>query len=978
MIPSVARRVISEHIVGRDAEIGLATQAITATLEGSDDRVELVLIGGEAGVGKTRLLNELVERACAGGALVIGGRCLEHGGEIRPLSAIVELLSELAPLAEDHGVAIPAELAPLLGGGAGGSATALSETPAKLDDQIRWLLGRITHRRPVVVTVEDLHWADQTTRRLLSTLLRARDLGRFLVLASYRSDELHRRHPLLPFLAEIQRTVRCEHIELPVMELSEITDLAAAILGESVDAATAASLWQRCGGNPFYAEELLAAGLDRPQPPPGVRHVILARMQSLTPHAIRCLDAAATMAAPIDSMALRAACALETDAQCRAAADELCNERFLVESAHGLTFRHELVREVVLDDLLPGERTELMAAAAQALERHRPDRLGEIARLHLLAEQLPEALRASIAAAEAAESIGAMAEASEHYGRGLDIWSRVGDTSRITPLSHVQLLRRTARAANLARSFDRAVELARMAVDEAGAVGSDEEGSILVELTQYLWYAGSPGLDDVIARGLAVIPAEPPSIERVRMEIRHAGRLRMRGEVEVSDALLRSAAESAAALGDLGAVADARAGLEYERAMLGDEHVVARMREAFALAASIDDGPIAAKIAINLCNALLFLGRYQEAAAIHAIGLPIIQRHGLMPTHGILLEGNVVQALEPIGRWDEAAAIVADIHRSHSAESVHRWASALVGWSQILINRGRFADAAPTYQRGFELQSSGYYEGDLGPLGNGAVELARAGAAAPITAETVTSWIELIPVQESVWAARLAANSIRYLVPPTSAREHRYASETAAGWIDRIRQAVDDHYIEPPVALEIWLEQASAELRAARHDQDPEPWARIVVRWDEFGCPYFAAAARFRCAETLLLAGGARSSSDRARARELLIDAARTAMLLEAEPLARDTEDLARRARLTLDGAADAPERTRATRGAFDLTRQELEVLRLVSEGRSNGEIGDRLFISRKTASVHVSNILRKLGAANRIEAAAIARRHGL
>jgi DNA-binding CsgD family transcriptional regulator len=215
-------------------------------------------------------------------------------------------------------------------------------------------------------------------------------------------------------------------------------------------------------------------------------------------------------------------------------------------------------------------------------------------------------------------------------------------------------------------------------------------------------------------------------------------------------------------------------------------------------------------------------------------------------------------------------------------------------------------------------------------------------------------------------------------MPPISDREHSYVSETAEGWIARLRQVVDHHYIEAPPALDAWIEQASAELRSARHEKDPEPWATLAERWDRLECPYFAATARFRCAESLLLAGGARFAADRARAQQLLVETGRTAEQLQAQPLARATEDLARRARLTLGSSGDTPDETRTARAPFDLTRQELEVLRLVTEGRSNGEIGDRLFISRKTASVHVSNILRKVGAANRIEAAAIARRHGL
>jgi DNA-binding CsgD family transcriptional regulator len=176
--------------------------------------------------------------------------------------------------------------------------------------------------------------------------------------------------------------------------------------------------------------------------------------------------------------------------------------------------------------------------------------------------------------------------------------------------------------------------------------------------------------------------------------------------------------------------------------------------------------------------------------------------------------------------------------------------------------------------------------------------------------------------------------------------------------------------------LGTWLAQARAELAEADGDPSPEPWAHLVAAWDELGCCFFAAEARYREADALLRAGGGRSTADRSQATGLLAEGRLVAVDLGAEPLRHSIDDLARRARLRLpdDSSPEPPAPTRPE--PFGLTARELEVLRLVNEGQSNGEIGAALFISTKTASVHVSNILRKLGAANRIEAAAIGRRH--
>jgi DNA-binding CsgD family transcriptional regulator len=484
----------------------------------------------------------------------------------------------------------------------------------------------------------------------------------------------------------------------------------------------------------------------------------------------------------------------------------------------------------------------------------------------------------------------------------------------------------------------------------------------------------------VIQRALEVMPTEPPTAERARMEVRRASRLRMGGRLDEADALLERAAATAMVVGARDVEADARAATSYERAIFGDERVLTRMYDALALAVSADAGSVASKITVNITNALVFLGRFEDVVALYDRGIRLAERHGLMPLTGLLLQGNMLEALEPLGRWEEAEAIVEDVLRRHGAASSHHWASALVGWGQIEINRGHYAAAAPTYTRGFELRASGYYGGDLGQLGVGLLELAATGAAAPAPIATVDAWVTELPDEEAVAGARLAATAARHLVPPPSAPEHGRVAATVDGWIDRLHGIAAERFITVPPVLHAWLDQARVELTAARGQHAPDRWARAVANWDALGCPYYAAQARYGEANALLLATGGRAASDRARATELLAGAHDTAARLSAEPLRTAIVDLARRARLQLPDerpSADARASPEPVRDApFGLTSRELEVLRLLVEGRSNGEIGAQLFVSRKTASVHVSNILRKLGAANRIEAAAIARRH--
>jgi DNA-binding CsgD family transcriptional regulator len=351
-----------------------------------------------------------------------------------------------------------------------------------------------------------------------------------------------------------------------------------------------------------------------------------------------------------------------------------------------------------------------------------------------------------------------------------------------------------------------------------------------------------------------------------------------------------------------------------------------------------------------------------------------------MGLHGLLTLGNSLQALEPLGRWDEADAVVDDITRRHGTESVHRWASAIVGWLQIELNRGHHAAVARAYGRGFELESSGYYTGDLGQLGTGLIELAASGEAPPVSIDTVDGWIRSIEADEATWTARLVAVAARHLVPPHGRPDHQVAVDAIQSWIDHVQSIADTRYVAPPIVLGLWLDEARAELAWSRGDTSTQPWAHLPARWDAVACPFFAARARYRYAEALLTATGGRAPAERSAAATLLGDALRAADRLGAEPLQRDVLDLAQRARLvvTIDDHSQRLEAAGDEPAPFGLTPRELEVLRLIADGRSNGEIGDELFVSRKTASVHVSNILRKLGAANRIEAAAIARRHQL
>jgi DNA-binding CsgD family transcriptional regulator len=447
------------------------------------------------------------------------------------------------------------------------------------------------------------------------------------------------------------------------------------------------------------------------------------------------------------------------------------------------------------------------------------------------------------------------------------------------------------------------------------------------------------------------------------------------GERTEADLALETAADMAARLGERGVEATARAHVGYWRALLGDDRALGNLSDGLCLARSIDDGPAGTVIAINLSHALVHLGRFREAAELYDEGAAFAERHGFADTRGLVFAGNVLEALEALGRWETAGAVMDKIRSRLSPDTVHRWASAFLGWTQIQIHRGQYAEVASSYHRGLEMWQTGYYSGDQLPAGSGLIELAAAGAVPPVEPATVEMWLDGLGPDQAPRGARLVATAARHLVPPATSVEHGRMVETVRDWIGRLRRTAAE-YVQTPPVLDAWLAEAEAEVAEATGNPVPDRWAHLVSVWEELGCRFFAARARYRQADALLRGRGGRLASDRAEATRLLGAAGRTAAELGAEPLDRDIADLARRARLRLgDDSAEAPPAPVAP-SPFGLTDRELDVLRLVNEGRSNGEIGTELFISTKTASVHVSNILRKLGASNRIEAAAIARRH--
>jgi predicted ATPase len=434
----MGQRVSCPVLVGRGAEVARLRAAIERAAAGQP---ATVLVAGEAGIGKTRLVTEAAGYAAGLGVVALAGGCLDVGEGVLAYAPVVEALRPLA------GLLGPGELERVLDGAGEELARLVPELgsrdtarragqlePSRLFELLLGMLHRIAERAPVLLVAEDLHWADQSTRDLLAFLVRNLRAGVALVLTC-RSDEPRPGHPLGPFLAELSRGGRAERLELGRLGRRELTELVAGILGEPPSPSLAREILARAEGNPFFAEELLAARREGTRMPPALRDLLLARVDALPESAQRVLEAAAVAGSRVDHELLAAATGRDGGQLVPLLREAVARHLLAVDEGNGgYMFRHALVQEAVYGELLPVQRAPLHAAYARALDRRigrcDADAGGTAVELAQLAYHWQgagdqgQALPSLVRAGQAAELAAAPAEALEHYQRALDLWEQ--------------------------------------------------------------------------------------------------------------------------------------------------------------------------------------------------------------------------------------------------------------------------------------------------------------------------------------------------------------------------------------------------------------------------------------------------------------------------------------------------------------------------------------------------------------------------
>ncbi|MFE6224321.1 AAA family ATPase [Streptomyces sp. NPDC057854] len=1001
MLGAVETRSVSPVFVGRAGELTALTEALSRATAGEP---QALLVAGEAGVGKTRLVEEFRDAACAAGAVVAVGGCVELGADglpFAPFSAALRTLRRRLPgevdaAADGH----EGELARLLPelGDPGGADTGDEDATARLFELTVRLLERLAADRTLVLVLEDLHWADTSTRHLLTYLLRTLRRGRIVVVATYRADDIHRRHPLRPLLAELDRMRTIRRIELARFTRTEVRRQLAGILAAEPAPGLVDEIFDRSDGNAFFVEELVASRSCGDGTGPlsdSLRDLLLVRVETLPEDAQRVARIVAEGGSTVEYGLLAAVARLAEDDLIEALRAAVgANILLAVPDGEGYRFRHSLVREAVSDDLLPGERSRLNRRYAEALEADpglvRPDeRATRLATYWYHAHDPAKALPAVLDAAVATRKRHAYAEQLRLLERAMELWDETpaeiraglrpldyaeayppcGCDPATTPLRHLDLLAEAAVAARLCGERERALKIGKMALRLLDTDADDEHDPLRAA---WFWaeqarLQSNLGRGDgwaEISRAQELVKGLPPSAVHATVLAGAAGWGMLRKPGPEALAAAERAVEYARLVKAEATELNARLTLGTIMVAAGDREAgLAEMHAVRERATALGQFHEAARAHINIVSALESLGRSAEAVALSDAGLELARTRGLVESAG-WIRGNKAESLLSLGRWDEARAEAE--HLLSSATSTKPRGSAHVRLAQIAVARGETVTAV----RHLDEARAVYGTRDPVPqytLPLAGVEVATAaaeGRLADVRARIAAAAEDGFPPGTHRYGWPLVLTAV---TAEADSRGLPAAEEGRAEALAAVRRCVRALATPAPVwaahALQVGEELARAEGRdtAAR-------WAETVEAWAPLGQPYPLARARHRLADALLTEGGRRDE-----ATALLRQAHATAVALGAHPLREDVELLAARARVPL--TADAPPEPEPEADAFGLTPREQDVLRLVAAGRTNRQIAEELFISPKTASVHVSHILAKLGVSGRGEAAALAHR---
>ena len=962
--------------VGRDGEMaGVLAVAAAAAHE----QPGLVLLRGEAGAGKTRLLDELVSRlpdqavACRGaGVGFLGGRI-----PYAPLVAALRSLLARLPRTEVLG-ADPGDLGPLLPELA--VPGDVSTDQARLVSAVCGLFERAAELRPVVLVLDDLHSADVATLEVLAYLCAGLDRQRLAVVVAYRPDEVDA--VLGEWIQEVARAPHVLEVELGPMTVAEtraqLTNLLGgdgSLLGESL----IARIHARSAGNPYAAEALMRAALagDEATLPASLRDLTVRRTRACTPLTAQVLGVVAVAGDRVRPALIEQVLGTMAPRQLDAAVDEAVRAQLLeVDPDGSMSLRHALLAEALYADLLPGERRDLHRRLVEVLEAAPDVRPGVVAEHADRAGDARRALRWSLRAAEAAESLHAYDEAHYQYERVRRLWPTVPDAEELVGSDAVTVF---SQAASIAAICDHDVDAVQIVERVRSWLQADpdvdpvRQGVLEAKYARVLLENGRTDAALVAARrAVELVPADPPTPERGIVVSGLVHVLDWAGGSADWEPLADEAVDVARRTGDQAALA--RALVIRTTVQPATPTLVADAREAVALALVHGEPELVGQTFSNLVDCLQCTGLGREGVEAVAAGVAEVTRRGLGIRYGSWLSAQGAELALTHGWWDEAEEFVgAALANTRHIQGANR--------DYAMVMRARLSSLR------------GDWEGvasDLGALGQlpAVLEQLRCEAEAEamlwqgdadralgrVVEHVATSTDRLLAM-----SAPLAWLGARALADVGDDRRRTGSGDPGGPAWEETAAVVDDlvgRACGPDALPGARPAQLLALCRAERTrfsaGPDVDAWYGAVSALLTAERPYQLAYARWRLAQAMV------AGRDLGGAAESLRQANAEARRLGAAPLVAQVEAMARRTRIDLrpPQRVPAPMATAVGRVGATLTAREREILGHLAAGRTNGEIAKALVISTKTASVHVSNILRKLEVATRYQAAEIAERY--
>ncbi|TDC48146.1 LuxR family transcriptional regulator [Jiangella ureilytica] len=955
-------------LVGRERQLADLREAY-ATARGGEPVI--VLVGGEAGIGKTRLTEEFVAEVVADGARAVVGQSVPLDGEG---PAFAPLVGALRGLHAEFGAQQLLELAGPGADALAGLVPELGVAPAegpegrgRLYEVVTSLLERVAAERPLVVLLEDLQWADSPTRDLLRFMVRGVRDSRLLILATYRSDELHRGHPLRPLLAELDRLRQVHRIELPRLDPDEVVLQLRGLLGRPPEHAHVQRIIQRSEGIPFFVEELAWVDVDGgcSELPGSLRDLLLVRVEPLSEDTQRLLRLMSAAGNRVDHSVLEIV-AEEHSGALEAALREAVSAGVIVVDGDGYAFRHALLREALHDDMLPGEHARMHARYAQALEAH-PELMPssptatEVAHHWYSAHDVERAFAWSLTAADELVRSYAHATAQQLLERALELWDQVAEPEKVAGRDRLDVFIRAATEAYAAGEFERTLSLVKEALRLVDRTADPARaGWLLAHQGSVKSRLGRPGAVESLMEARELIPAEP-SVQRAEALDWLATMLMLDWRFAECLQVADEAEQVAAAVGLERIVASAHVTRGTAWVHMGDaDKALAELRLAGPTASAEPDH--LHRYFVNLSDAYTLLGRYREAVDVATEGYEHARKRGRKRTSGVVLAGNAAEPMLALGDWERAERMIERGLELVPPPNHERHMIGLKAWLELW--RGEVDAAAAAVER----LRAGMTRRVLLPQDSRLVARLDADVAL-VQGDAERAWTAVT----TEVGGRIDAAVPGYDLPLAFAGAQalgariRAAGGTAGltGDIAWLRALTEHTASGWPVDL--WPALVDAEL-AGLGGNDAAAWDHALgVLEAAEGPVHLIPYAGYRLGRALVEAG------DRDGALTALRAAAAAADALGAGLFRGWVDELSQRAHLPLVAGVPSPRVTPS-----GLTAREHEVLRLVAQGRSNREIGEALFISSKTASVHVSNILAKLGASGRGEAAAIAHRDGL